>query len=90
MKECVLLTPMREVSHVNILGKILMEVRTEIRKNICETFLTLDEAQDFRHELKEDLNIFKMTHKQIGTLVKYCVTNKSNIENDEYDFELLK
>lgn len=23
MKECVLLTPMREVSHVNILGKIL-------------------------------------------------------------------
>lgn len=79
----------KDIEKQNILGKILMEVRTEIRKNICETFLTLDEAKDFRHELKEDLNIFRMTHKQIGTLVKYCVTNKSNIENEEYNFELL-
>ena len=79
----------KDIEKQNIFGKILMDVRTELQNVIEERFFTFDEANDFKNRINIKLNIFEATNKSLTYIKEYFVTNKSDLNDKDWDFLLI-
>ena len=66
-----------------------MDVRTELQNVIEERFFTFDEANDFKNRMNIKLNIFEATNKSLTYMKEYFVTNKSDLNDKDWDFLLI-
>lgn len=80
----------KDIEKQNIYGKILMDVRNEIQKGFVTPFNSLEEAKEFCNNINIKLNIFSAINKKVACMKKFFVTNKNELQIEEWNFEVLK
>jgi predicted NAD-dependent protein-ADP-ribosyltransferase YbiA (DUF1768 family) len=80
----------KNIEKQNIYGKILMEVRDELKENINEVFFDLNDAIEFCTNLNLDLNLYEAVENSLPYIKKYIVSNENHVLKDGWTLTLLE
>lgn len=74
----------------NNYGKILMEVREELLKDIEQVFYKYEQAKKFVIKMGKGLKLYEYRHKELEHLKKYIVSNKQAKQIEEFEYKQLE